>query len=144
MFGECVRQSVIDDNGTATNSSASSSTGKQLSGGVIAGLAVVGSLIFSALVLLVFGLIKQRAARKAGFDEPKEGRVGVEWVDVSYAVPSARAWLDVLMRRPRNFNDDKVVLDSVSGRVQPGQMMAILGPSGGCFYGLISSKLNPL
>ena len=27
-------------------------------------------------------------------------------------------------------NDDKVILDNVSGTVHPGQMMAILGPSG--------------
>jgi ABC-type bacteriocin/lantibiotic exporter with double-glycine peptidase domain len=107
---------------------------------VVAGLVVVGALVLLALLLLAFGLTRQRAARRAGFDELSKGRVGVEWVNVSYTVPSSNgtgAWFDRLQGRRKNFNDDKVVLDSVNGHVQPGKMMAILGPSGKLFFSVL-------
>jgi ABC-type multidrug transport system ATPase subunit len=53
----------------------------------------------------------------------------VEWSRVSYVVSGLgnRSWLGT---RGAGADDDKVVLDTVSGRVAPGQMMAVLGPSG--------------
>lgn len=118
-FGECVRQSVIDNNGATNTNDASSGSATKLSGGVIAGLAVVGALIFLALAFLSFGLLRQRAARRATASHDN-GKFSVEWRDVSYAIPGKKG-------------DDekfKMVLDSVSGNLPCGQMMAILGPSG--------------
>ncbi|KAJ7221642.1 hypothetical protein GGX14DRAFT_430547 [Mycena pura] len=130
IFGECVAQSVIDaaggDNSTDTSNGG---TGAQLSGGVIAGLAVVGGLVFIALALLLFGLIKQRSARRAKFDVAEGNRVTVEWSGLTYAVSGIGAKNSLGMNL-RGAKDEKVVLDAVSGRVAPGQMMAVLGPSG--------------
>ncbi|KAF7323496.1 ABC transporter protein [Mycena chlorophos] len=115
-FGECVAQGVIDTAATETNDTASSNVHKELSGGVIGGLAAVGALILIALVALLVGCIKQRSARKAKIEVTEGNRTTVEWSELSYSVGSSA--------KP------KVVLDSVSGSVLPGQMMAVLGPSG--------------
>ncbi|TFK45642.1 hypothetical protein OE88DRAFT_1669039 [Heliocybe sulcata] len=137
-FGECVAQSVIDSSSGNSSASTDPSKSKELSGGVIAGLAVVGSLILFALVLLLFGWILQRRARKSGagvYGLGKSGGVPIVWNGVSYVVMhSGTGWRGFFgrqrSRRDNGYSDDKVVLDSVSGRVEPGQMMAILGPSG--------------
>ncbi|KAF8061676.1 hypothetical protein FPV67DRAFT_1509891 [Lyophyllum atratum] len=133
-FGECVRQSVIDNGGNGTDTSSAEGGGKSLGGGVIAGLAVVGGLVFFASVFLLFGFIKQRKARIAKLGDNSGIQVGVEWDGISYSVPgsSSTGILGALRRRrgAGHLNDDKVVLDNVSGSVKAGQMMAILGPSG--------------
>jgi len=124
-FGECVRQNVID--AASSNSTSTDTTQKStLGGGVIAGLAVVGSLLLIALLFLVIGLWSQRKARLQGYSRLGGGGVAVEWKDVSYIVPGSDGWT----RNRKNVSDDKVILDNVSGLVLPGQMMAILGPSG--------------
>lgn len=126
-FGECVNQFVIDNGGNGTSSIITED--HSLSGGVIAGLAVVGGISLLALLVLIFGLIAQRKARRAGYTNIDGGGVTVEWSNVSYVIPGASGttWFK---RGNRNVSDDKVILDAVSGRVLPGQMMAILGPSG--------------
>ncbi|KAJ6546878.1 hypothetical protein B0H19DRAFT_1211643 [Mycena capillaripes] len=128
-FGECVAQSVIDTTSSNSTANSSGTTGAQLSGGVIGGLAVVGGLLLIAFAFLVFGLIRQRSARRAKPNMADGSRVAVEWARVTYVVPGlgSRTWFG---RRVRGADDDKVVLDAVSGRVAPGQMMAVLGPSG--------------
>ncbi|KAJ7684484.1 hypothetical protein DFH06DRAFT_1073176 [Mycena polygramma] len=127
-FGECMAQSVIDTSST-NSTDTSGGGGEKLSGGVIGGLAAVGSLVFLALAFLVFGLLRQRSARRAKPSIADGSRVAVEWSRVTYVVAGLgnRTWLG---RRARGGDDDKVVLDAVSGRVAPGQMMAVLGPSG--------------
>jgi len=126
-FGECVRQNIIDSGGgnTTTNDTQSS----KLSGGVIAGLAVVGGLLTLALLLLVLGLRAQRAARKSG-GKLEKSKASIEWTDLSYNIPAKNALFGMSKGDGSNINNDKVILDSVSGKVFPGQMMAILGPSG--------------
>lgn len=132
-----VSQSVID---TITSNSTGSANvgggGKSLSGSVIAGLAVVGGLIALALLFLVHGWIRQRQARKRGADgADKRGGVAVNWTDINYFVAGngEGSWPTTFLRRRRVrgvLNDHKVVLDAVSGHVAPGEMMAIMGPSG--------------
>ncbi|CAL1703348.1 unnamed protein product [Somion occarium] len=137
-FGECVRQSVIDAaSGNSSTTSGTDNGGSSLSGGVIAGLAVVGSLICLALLFLLWGWLIRRKARRTGLTSSnRTGGAAVEWSDISYFVPSASqsTWFGGFARRRKeakgDFADQKVVLDNVSGQVQPGQMMAILGPSG--------------
>ena len=126
-FGECVRQYAIDGGGgnTATNDTQTS----RLSGGVIAGLAVVGGLLILALLLLVLGLRTQRAARKSG-EELKKTKASIEWTDLSYTIPGKHSLFGAAKGDGTSIDSDKVILDSVSGKVLPGQMMAILGPSG--------------
>jgi len=132
IFGECVGQNVIDTAGGGTSSS-STQASKPLSPGVIAGLAVVCGLVLLSLLLLALGLRTQRLARKSAADF-KRSNVGVEWSCLSYVIPSERQGaLSALRKRGGSKNDDKVILDSVSGSVRPGQMMAILGPSGNSF-----------
>ncbi|KAF8655801.1 hypothetical protein AX16_002887 [Volvariella volvacea WC 439] len=138
IFGECVAQDVIDNNGNVTNTVGDEEEGggAALSGGVIAGLAVVGALVGLALVLLLWGLKKQRDARRGigsgRFDDIGGKKLGVVWNDVSYVVPGAKAGLwDKIMRRGGTGEEgDKTILDNVNGVLRSGQMMAILGPSG--------------
>jgi hypothetical protein len=141
-FGECVRQGTIDN--TTLTTASSSSSGKSLSGGVIAGLVVVGGLLGLSLVLLFWGLFRQRVARRAPYDHDRGRRATIAWQDVSCIVPKATgidARLD-LWAGGQN-SEDKTILDSVSGRVSAGQMMAILGPSGQSFrYIILLSNLE--
>ncbi|EJU05788.1 hypothetical protein DACRYDRAFT_20168 [Dacryopinax primogenitus] len=151
IFGECVRQGVIDNalvnsNGTSTTTASSSG----LSGGVIAGLAVVGGIVLAAILLLLWGLWDQRQARKgaaAGAEaalatEKPPGGIGLQFTDLTYIVP-LRSRLSMFLRGRRAAREDatsednelpdgsgKWILRNVSGRVEPGQMVAILGPSG--------------
>ncbi|OSX64901.1 hypothetical protein POSPLADRAFT_1064969 [Postia placenta MAD-698-R-SB12] len=138
QFGECVSQSVIDTvSSNATSTTNNDSGGKSLSGGVIAGLAVVGGFIALALLVLAYGCFSQRRARKTGPGSAgRSGGVAVDWADISYFVSNPDkgmgGWLkDPLSRHARrDMNDQRVILDNVSGRVSPGEMMAIMGPSG--------------
>ncbi|KAF9654055.1 hypothetical protein BDM02DRAFT_3158815 [Thelephora ganbajun] len=132
-FGECVRQSVID---AASNTTASSPTKQSngLNSGVIAGLAVVGGLLGVALLFLLLGWLSQRKARKTPSNTlEKRGGYPLEWNHITYVIPHGNTGLRLFRRNPKDgqiITDDKVILDDVSGRVDPGQMMAILGPSG--------------
>lgn len=135
-FGECVRQSVIDNGGNLTDATSNEqdANGSSLGGGVIAGLAVVGGLVFLALLTLLWGLWLQRKARFSGFKDIDRRRVALEWADLTYIVPGSHnntfwGWIG---RNGDGGNGEKTILNALSGRVEPGQMMAILGPSGGC------------
>ncbi|KAG7453130.1 ABC transporter [Guyanagaster necrorhizus] len=129
-FGECVGQYVIDDNGNlASSTSVTSHT--HLSGGVIAGLAVVGAFFLAAVTYLAFGVLLQRRARKSSDNGLGNGNIPVVWSDISYFVSTDQSFFGGFGKKKCDDGDGtKVVLDSVSGRVLPGQMMAILGPSG--------------
>ncbi|KAF4613639.1 hypothetical protein D9613_007664 [Agrocybe pediades] len=127
-FGECVRQNVIDSS-SGSSSSDPTRPSKSLSGGVIAGLAVVGALVLVGLVLLALGLKSRRTARKDGLPLERR-RAFIEWTELSYLIPGQRNIFAIRRRRRVDGNNDKVVLDNISGKVIPGQMMAILGPSG--------------
>ena len=134
-FGECVRQSVIDETSNTTTSSPTKQ-GNDLNAGVIAGLAVVGGLICIVLVFFLIGWLSQRKARKAASSSlTKRGGYSLEWNDITYIIPSGNASFLHFWGSPKDDHtttDDKVILDNVSGRVDPGEMMAILGPSGTC------------
>ncbi|KAI0062057.1 hypothetical protein BV25DRAFT_1825918 [Artomyces pyxidatus] len=135
-FGECVQQSVIDSHAGDSSSDTPDSGGKPLSGGVIAGLAVVGALGGLALFGLALGWWNRRKVRRSGARYAGEGRgrhggVAVEWTNVSYGVRRSGYGLPLLSRRRgEGLPDTKIVLNGVSGRVEPGQMLGILGPSG--------------
>ncbi|KAK0455220.1 uncharacterized protein EV420DRAFT_1644864 [Desarmillaria tabescens] len=129
-FGECIGQYVIDNNGNVTSSTTVTSSA-HLSGGVIAGLAVVGAFVLAAVIYLGFGVLLQRRARKASDDDLGNGNIPVVWSDISYLVSTDHSVFGGFRKKKRDDGDGtKVVLDSVSGRVLPGQIMAILGPSG--------------
>ena len=132
IFGECVRQDIIDGpSNSTTPTSANKNNG--LNGGVIAGLAVVGGLIGITLLLFLWGWLSQRKARKVASGPLKRGGYPVEWNNITYVIPSGRAGHRLVWGNSRNGQtDDKVILDNISGLVNPGQMMAILGPSGTC------------
>ncbi len=94
----------------------------------------------------MFGFIRQRRARRSLPDGSAGGGVGVVWKNVSYAVPGASSSAFGFLkgrekREGGGFTDDKVVLDNVSGHVAPGEMMAILGPSGTSFNYILQIRL---
>ncbi|KAI9452949.1 hypothetical protein BJY52DRAFT_1291187 [Lactarius psammicola] len=134
-FGECVRQGVIDT--TSSTSSDGSGNGNSLSGGVIGGLAAIGALIALALFGLFIGWWTRRKQRRldaANFGEGKGGRHGgfaVEWSDVSYVMPQGGgSGSSLRLGGTKTVDGDKIILDVISGRVEPGQLLGILGPSG--------------
>ncbi|KAG8954684.1 hypothetical protein FRC04_011117 [Tulasnella sp. 424] len=136
-FGECVQNAVVTGNSNST-ATTTSSGGSSLGGGVIAGLAVVGALLLLAVIGIVWGWLVQRKARAAAGSglggtasqaERKAG-VGIEWVDVGYTIQTRKRGGLLPTRGANDFDDGKVILNGISGRVQPGEMMAILGPSG--------------
>jgi ABC-type Mn2+/Zn2+ transport system ATPase subunit len=140
-MGECVRQSVIDLSNSTTSSGSSSSGGPSLSGGVIAGLAVVGALVLLALSFLVFGIVRQRRARRLGSDggAGRTGGVSVHWDNINYTISHTSEFVatykSLIPSRRQTYNasgatSDQTILGGISGRVEPGQIMAILGPSG--------------
>ncbi|OAX36732.1 hypothetical protein K503DRAFT_772222 [Rhizopogon vinicolor AM-OR11-026] len=128
VFGECVTQAVIDTT-NATSSATATSGGTQLSGGVIAGLAVVGSLILLGLAVIAWGWFIQRAARKLPFNGGQGGGISVQWSDLSYIVQLPHSSLSSLFTKP-TASGGKTIIDNVSGSIEAGQFMAILGPSG--------------
>jgi len=137
-FGECVRQGVIDSGSNSTAAVGGAGEEHSLSSGVIAGLAVIGALVLSVLAVLLFGLRAQRVARRSVFLGERV-KTTVVWSDLTYIIPGSgkESFLQSVgvgakskANNPDAVNDDKVILDSVSGTVHPGQMMAILGPSG--------------
>jgi ABC-type multidrug transport system fused ATPase/permease subunit len=138
-FGECIAQSVIDTGGNSPSSTGEQEDRKKsLSGGVVAGLAVVGGLVGLGLILLGWGCVNQRKARRVGvlgIGKEAEGeektKVDVRWEDVSYVIPGQTGLLGGLRNRKGKAQGvDKVILDRVSGEVKAGEMMAVLGPSG--------------
>lgn len=133
-FGECVRQGVIDNGGNLTDATTTEEGGSGLSGGVIAGLAVVGGLVLLALLTLAWGLIQQRKARISGLKDINRRRIALEWVDLTYVIPGSqtRTFWGWFSRSDSDTNSEKTILNALHGRVDPGQMMAILGPSGAC------------
>ena len=133
-FGECVSQGVID---TASDTfSSAASGGNSLSGGVIGGLTAVGALIVLALFGLFIGWWIQRKQRRRGAAYISEGKgrhggFAVEWSDVSYVIPQGSGSSSrVRLGGMTPADGDKTILDGISGRVEPGQMLGILGPSG--------------
>jgi ABC-type nitrate/sulfonate/bicarbonate transport system ATPase subunit len=143
-FGECVQQGVIDT--TTGGSSNDGGGGTSLSGGVIGGLAAVGGLIALALFGLLIGWWTRRKQRRlgAGYISGGKGQHGafaVEWSDVSYVVPlgsGTGSWS--LLGGTKAVDNAKVILDGISGRVEPGQLLGILGPSGAHF--LFDARLH--
>lgn len=90
------------------------------------------------MALLLFGKLAQRRAIKGGPAILHRGGIGVRWEEVGYVVP-----VDGGVFRGRNANSrdaeygekgsgGKVILDArgSQGIVRPGEMLAILGPSG--------------
>jgi hypothetical protein len=154
LFGECVRQSVIDYTSGGTNSTNTGGSGSSLSGGVIAGIAVVGALLLAAFVLLLIGWGLQRRARKGGAGTvggrlDNEGKtapaVGLRWTNISLQVPSRPStWASLFEKQGKSSHFSvpggaaresalqgyKTILSGVSGHVAAGEMLAILGPSG--------------
>ena len=115
---------------SSSSSSTTASTRKSLSSGVIAGLAVVGALLLLALVFIIYGLLLQRRAFKGTGKISDGGGVHITWQNVSYIVLGSRNPFKRKSKAGDGFTDDKVILDNVTGYVKPGEMMAILGPSG--------------
>ncbi|KAH9857541.1 hypothetical protein C2E23DRAFT_804715 [Lenzites betulinus] len=130
-FGECIAQSTLNTLSGNFTMDGTDDGGSSLSGGVIAGLAVVGGLLGLAVLLLLLGMAGQRRARKQGVGAlDRSGGVAIAWSDVSYLVPQVdgASWLH--RRATKDTETQKAVLDNVSGHVTPGEVMAILGPSG--------------
>ena len=86
-------------------------------------LAVVGAAVVAAVLLLALGYFQQRKARRTAEIVDHHGGVAMEWTNVGYVVrnPSRSKFA-----RGDAFADGHVILDGLCGRVQPGEMLAIL------------------
>lgn len=111
---------------------------------MIAGLAVLGAIILLVVLGFLWGWLVQRKAKTSGASglggsasqaERKAG-VGVEWTEVGYTIQNRPGGGLFHKGRSNEFDDGKVILNGISGRVRPGEMMAILGPSGE-YYNLV-------
>ncbi|KAJ1018106.1 hypothetical protein NDA16_004973 [Ustilago loliicola] len=153
QFGSCITQSELDTfyaNGSGEGDSQHS--GSSLSNAVIAGLVILGVAVAAIAALLFLGFWAQRKARRL----PKatgRGPLGLQWEQLNYTVPlksglrkrRAKAErgqlaeivpsshfndsLAHLNSHPSSKHDLSVVCNS-SGRIEPGCMVAVLGPSG--------------
>ncbi|SPO30326.1 related to ADP1 - ABC transporter [Ustilago trichophora] len=149
QFGSCVTQSELDTfYATGSGEGDSQDSSSSLSSAVIAGLVILGVAVAAIAGLLLFGLWQQRRARQL----PKgagRGPLGLGWESLNYSVPTKRG-----LRRhatksessqlaevvpSSDFSDSVEHLDSASsltvlrnssGRIDPGRMVAVLGPSG--------------
>ncbi|CDU22090.1 related to ADP1-ABC transporter [Sporisorium scitamineum] len=154
QFGSCVTQSELDTfYATGSGEGDSQQSGPSLSKAVVAGLVILGVALAAILGLLLFGFWQQTKARRLP-KGPGKAPVGLQWENLNYAVPT-----NTRLRRRRNkekndaplaevlpssgFDDHVAHLDSPSsntngltvlrnssGRIQPGNMVAVLGPSG--------------
>lgn len=133
LIGECVSQSVIDA-ASNDNPTESDSVNKSLSGGVIAGLAVVGAIVLGFVALFLWGWIVQRKAKQSGGDKViRSGGVTVAWTSINYSVPATPSSSSLFKERRKGADGElaeKHILTDLSGEVTPGEMLAILGPSG--------------
>ncbi|SJX65413.1 related to ADP1-ABC transporter [Sporisorium reilianum f. sp. reilianum] len=155
QFGSCVTQSELDTfYATGSGEGDSQQSGSSLSHAVIAGLVILGVAVAAILGLLLFGFWQQRKARRLP-KGPGRGPVGLQWQNLNYAVP-AKTGLGSRRRDKKvdgqleevlpssGLDDDCVahldssssskkslaVVRNSSGRIQPGAMVAVLGPSG--------------
>lgn len=154
QFGSCITQSELDTfyaNGSGEGEGQDS--GSSLSNAVIAGLVILGVAVVAIVALLLFGFWAQRKARRA----PKgagRGPLGLQWEHLNYTVPlksglrkrrakAGPSQLAKVVPSTTDFNDSLAHLDShpsskhdlsvvrnSSGRIKPGCMVAVLGPSG--------------
>jgi ABC-type multidrug transport system fused ATPase/permease subunit len=102
---------------------------------VIAGLVIISVLTAVSLSILLLGYYSSRRARNAKTSLSGEGTsgVGISWAGISYVIPGrANNSFDSLKTKIGKFTatGDRMVLHNVSGNVLPGQILAILGPSG--------------
>lgn len=154
QFGSCITQSDLDNfyaNGSGQGHGEDS--GSSLSDAVIAGLVILGVAIAAILGLLLFGFWQQRKARRL----PKgtgQGPLGLQWQHLNYTVPVSTGLLrphhkkhdgrlaqvvslpgmeDGVPRSDSPSLDSRhalAVVQNSSGHIQPGCMVAVLGPSG--------------
>ncbi|CEO98607.1 unnamed protein product (mitochondrion) [Plasmodiophora brassicae] len=85
-------------------------------------------------------IVEKQVASKAKASASGEGRetsfsksndsvpVGLAWRDLTYTLPSVRGLWSTLLRRPGTAGP--TLLHGASGRVKPGELVAIVGPSG--------------
>ncbi|CCF49274.1 hypothetical protein NDA14_002327 [Ustilago hordei] len=153
QFGSCLTQSELDQFYTNGNGEVDSQdSGSSLSNAVIAGLVILGVALAAIAALVFLGFSAQRKARRLTNGSGR-GPLGLQWEHINYTVP-----INSGLRRRRakaepgqlaevvpssEFNDSLVHLDShpsgkddlsvvrnSSGRIEPGCMLAVLGPSG--------------
>ena len=75
--------------------------------------------------------MNQRRARTRGpRGIGKTGGVAIQWTNVSYLVPGSSSSALFGSRSRKEVIDDKTLLSNISGCVEPGQIMAIMGASG--------------
>lgn len=142
QFGECVSYETVQ-RAEGIFTSASSEGGSSISGGVIAGLAVVGAIVGLLLLLLAWGIIKQKKARKAITMLEGEGlamlgrKKGlgavVVWSNIGYHLGRAvgiAGLLGGLGGRGQKSTEGKVILEGVEGKLSAGSLCCVLGPSG--------------
>ncbi|EST08682.1 ABC transporter-like protein [Kalmanozyma brasiliensis GHG001] len=154
QFGSCITQSDLDEfYATGAGDGDAQGSGSSLSKAVIAGLVILGVAVAALLALLLFGFWQQRKARRL----PKcagQGPVGLQWEHLNYTVPLKKRFgrrnkkvdnddLDEALPSssshegavahldsPALDHHDLSVVRNSSGSIQPGCMVAVLGPSG--------------
>ncbi|PWY97361.1 hypothetical protein BCV70DRAFT_67764 [Testicularia cyperi] len=152
-FGSCITQNELDTfYATGSGESSSTTSGSKLSGSVIAGLVILGLALLAICLFFLAGVMLRNRARRRPVG-PGQGPLGLQWHSIDYSIGTTRFALPGNKSKYASIstkqqtlpeleshiapaaaaaaaNKSQRIIRNSSGRVEPGSMVAILGPSG--------------